>query len=79
MPPMNHDTWPDGTRRSTDNAFTLGWKGTPHGFSASQAAAPAKLPQRYGSGGFHVNNGTIPGMRDIKPGAFTIRRKRELA
>lgn len=61
---MQHEQqcWPDGTPKSCSNAFTLGYRGIPHGYIPGQPAssAPAK-PRAHVKGGFGANNGTISG------------------
>lgn len=45
-PNLVNATWPDGMRKSLDNAFTLCADGRPHGYVARAPAAPSKLPAK---------------------------------
>lgn len=60
----NH--WPDGSIRSTGNAFTHGYQdpergGRPHGFVPGTTARPDKVHKKRRPGGFAKNHGTIAG------------------
>ena len=55
--------WPDGTPKSMDSGFVVGFKGTPHGYVAGAPAAPSKPPkQQKADKPFNSINGTISGM-----------------
>lgn len=57
---MDETHWPDGTKRSTNNGFTHGYLGRPHGFKPGPAApSPEKAKRRQG--GFARDHGTIAG------------------
>lgn len=70
---MTKEFWP-GTRieKSTNNAFTLGWKGTPHGYVPGQPPKVAPIrPVKPKTGGFAKNSGTLHGLSK-RPNAPTI-------
>lgn len=72
--PMQQEYWPGTTiKKSTDNAFTLGYGDTPHGYVPGVPTNVAKLPppkyRRDPKGGFAACNGTMYGLgrRDNAP------------
>ncbi len=72
---MDSIFWPGtNTPKSLNNAFTLGWKGVPHGFVPGPARPTVlKLVDRR-PGGFAANNGTIPNMNPRSSG-ISIKRQ----
>jgi hypothetical protein len=70
--------WPDGTPKSENNAFTLGWGDTPHGFEPGPAKETAVRKNTRTPGGFARHNGTLHGL-GRRPGNFTINKNRRTA
>lgn len=66
--------WPNGSRRSTNNGFTHGYLGIPHGYVIGGEVKPTPPRQQHVKAGFGNNNGTIPGMGN--PRALTINKRR---
>lgn len=62
-------TWPDGTPRSTGNAFD--WRHTPSGLDWSRLRASADRTPKT-PGGIARNNGTIPGGLSPRLSGLTI-------
>lgn len=59
-PPVD-DRWPDGSRRSTNNGFTHGMQGKPHGFVPGTVSdTPPKRVKNVRAGrAFGMLNGTM--------------------
>lgn len=63
-------TWPDGTPKSMNNAFTA------HNYDPDSPIISVEERKQYQRGGFGAKNGTIPGMGK-DPRAFTLHTRKK--